>query len=189
MPDLAHSEGLITRLLEAMVDNPRNIRIEQDQKNRLLKWRVWVDASDYGKASGRRGTHVRALSIVVGLMGKRSQAWWVLRLEDSDGEQGERVEIEDAETFDARPTVELLGQVLAAFLDRPALLQATFARAHAGTIIVTMGIRPETQGDLALLTDIIKDELGEITPLEALGTIFKTIGRQLGVVLKVEVAS
>lgn len=189
MPDLAHSEGLITRLLEAMVDNPRNIRIEQDQKSRLLKWRVWVDARDYGKAAGRRGTHVRALSTVVGLMGKRSQSWWVLRLEDSDGEQGARVEIQDAETFDPRATVELLGLVLAAFLPRPALLQAQLSPLYDGTIVVTLGIRPDSDGDLALLTNVIADELGEITPLDALGTIFRAIGRQLGVVLKVEVAS
>lgn len=183
---------LIARLVGGMVDSPDEIVIAPTDSEDLsfVKWWVAVDSSDFGKLVGKRSTHRIALGLIISLMGKKHNAIWRLQIEYPDADRVNKPRIPRAETFDPLPTLALLHQTIAAIAEEPAHVTVTQAMEFVdAVIVVTMKIAPRTRADEALLQETFEVSGENLTPLDALGTIFRAIGRQLGVAIKVEVAT
>lgn len=185
------AEALIRRLIEAMVDAPREVRVKpivpegsRDLNSRFVKWSVGVHTHDFGKLVGKLGAHKRALMLVVEAMGARADADWCLAPEPPNGQSVRKPKIPRATHFDASPCLQLICETLELIFEESA--QVTVTQTFDGSLIVALlRITPRTPQDAGMLIQACEVEGEVITLLDALRIIFRAIGHQQGVAVKI----
>ena len=180
------SAELLSRLLEGLLDDPRRLELDATPLPRRVNWRVKVSFNDAGKLCGKGGEHIKSLIVLVRLLGERHGEQWILEVLDPD--QGERVEnlpIPDAPAHLPGESLRLLYELLAEILTAPAVVKVT--QTGGKPLVFNFEIRPANVQDYELLVTAVPVQRTELTPVAALGTLFRALGRQQGVSYRVEV--
>lgn len=178
--------GLITRLIEALIDDPRKLELDARPMPRRVDWRAKVDINDTGKLIGKKAAHLKALRVLVALMGARYAEDWRFAVHDpDDGERVEREPIQMAgKNFNAGPMAVFLAEILQAVLDASPGVDIVTAPAEDA---FTFRIRPASVGDYERLVEPVPVGYDSLAPVAALGTLFRAYGRQLGANFRIEV--
>lgn len=194
----SQAEAVIRRLIEAMVDEPSQVRVtpvvpqeSRDANARFIKWSLGVHPSDYGKLVGKLRVHRNALELIVEAMGAREDSVWLIMPEPPDEwPSGRKPPIPRALHFDAAPMQALIRETLALILDEPATITASQTREDFATaiILVTLKIAAKSAKDTEILSKPCKVDGEKTTLIASLWTLFRAIGRQQGVAVKIEEA-
>lgn len=177
---------LICRLVESIIDNSRALELEAQPMTRRVNWRAKVNVNDAGKLIGKKGAHLKSIRVLVGLMGQHFGEVW--RFDVVDPDEAEIVEKDPiapatAALYDTRPARELLVDVLETFCaERPGIVSEVNADAE-----IVFTIQPKSVRDYETLVEGYNLGREQLTPVAALGTLFRAYGRQQGVTFRVEV--
>lgn len=180
---------LIEHLLTALINDPRKMTLEARVLPRRVNWRVKVDINDTGKLIGRQACHLKALRAIVFSLGARYGEDWRLDVDDPD--DAERLPITrtpDAEAYDVAPALTLLREVLAALLQEVPYVEVQGAGSSFNLKISAVLVQDYEA--LATPVPVERDPrrpFEQMTPIAALGTLWRAIGRQGGASLTVEV--
>lgn len=180
---------LIARLITGLIDDDKGLELEAVNLPRRVNWRAQVDINDTGKVIGKKAAHLYSLRVMITLMGARFGEEW--RLEVMDPEEGERVNRParpQDPNFDPAGLVDFLGQILDAILSENATIQAEPAEMD-GLQGHLLRIHARAMKDYEILATAIPVGRETLTPVAALGTLFRAYGRQLGAHVWVEVPS
>lgn len=176
---------LITKLIDCLIDDPRKTQLEARPMTRRVNWKAKVAINDTGKLIGKLGAHLKAIRVLVGLMGQRFGEDWRFAVEDpDDGERREPVRIERVAAYDPAPATAFLGEILGAILDEPAAINLTQDISSAGCSY-TFTIAARVIQDYERLVEPFAIGYEQLAPVAALGTIFRAYGRQQGVDFRV----
>lgn len=175
---------IIERLLLAMVDNRRAVFLEANVLPGRVNWSFRVDVDDNGKIIGMDGVHLRAIQLVIELMGKGIGEQWVGNaLDPLESHRNAPRRASTPETHSTVEDVRLLNELLvglgvSAFVSQ----QGNLAEGY------TFQIAPSRHQDHHALLDlheaIYRRNQKSRDPLNligALGTLFRSIGRRQGV--------
>ncbi len=177
---------LISRLIETLVDDPRRIELDAQTMPRRVNWRAKVDINDTGKLIGKKAAHLKSIRVLVCLMGQRFGEDWRFAVTDpDDAPRKEPRPIPPAENFNAGPACVFLKEILVAILDESP--EVDILCDSAGDF--TFRIRAKAIQDYERLVEPIPVGYDSLTPIAALGTLFRAFGRQQGVNFRVEVPS
>jgi predicted RNA-binding protein YlqC (UPF0109 family) len=178
---------LISRLLEALIDNPRELNLDAMPLEGRVNWWVKVNISDTGRIVGKQGAHMNALKVLVAAMGRRYEEDWRFEMNEPDpGERHDKPRVAQPRTYNSSDASLLLAELVRAILG------------HTPHIIVrdahpdyTWSIEAEAVQDYETLVTAMpvmgRPDLAPIQPVAALGTLWRAYGRQHGVNFKVEV--
>lgn len=176
---------IIEGLLLAMVDDKRAVTLEANCLPGRVNWMFRVDINDTGKVIGIGGSHIRAMNLLVGLMGKQAGAeWHAVAMDPSGVERIGRSVAAVPKAFNATPDWTLLCQLLVALG-----INADVAPTGNITAGYTFQVRGSGQQDQAALLDMhavhykragipMKEEVNVVG---AIGTLFRAIARRQGV--------
>lgn len=183
---------LITRLINGLIDDERSLELDSVALVRRVNWRAKVDINDMGKVIGRQAAHLYSLRVLLNLMGAKFGEDW--RLEVTDPDAGDRVDkgmVPAAKSYDPRPTRDLICEIMEATgHDAFTVEIQTTTKSESSPdhrLEYKFIIRPATRSDLELLLTKVTVGRVELTPVAALGTIFRAYGRQQGVSFTIEV--
>lgn len=192
----AISAELIVRLASALVDDARAVQVEMQPLTKRVNFLVKVDINDHGKLVGRRGAHLKALKLIVKLMGQRHGESWELRALDPDeSDREDRPQAKAPDTYDAHDALALLCDVLIQILEEKH--EVGFVEDPRNTFIFT--IKASVVQDyerLAVEQHEVVPEKGDpsdgdyrpaetMTLVAALGTFWYAYGRRDGVRFRV----
>lgn len=184
---------LIARLINGLIDQSDHLELEAVVLPRRVNWNAKVDINDAGKLIGKKAAHLYSLRVLLLLMGKRFGEEW--RLTALDPDEAPRVESSvPARPRDFNPSVaqDFLGQILDAILAEPAAVSVVRDSDPLDFVFV---IRAKSTADYEILVTkvmvgtVYKSGPIELTPVAALGTLYRAYGRQQGVNFRVEVPS
>lgn len=180
---------IIERLLCALVDDQRSVELQANCLPGRINWSWIVDVNDTGKVIGKSGVHLRALQLVVELMGKVPGEEWRAKPEDPVGvERSRRPDTETPLTHSALGDYALLMEILTA-------LKINVAGKMGGTIkdgftFTLTGQQVQHHEALLEAHEAIYErnqkEREPLNLLGALGTIFRAIGRRQGVRYRID---
>ena len=190
MTNLETTHALLEDLLLSLVDKEAALTLRANLLPGRINWSVQVDVSDTGKVCGTGGSHLRALQLVIDLMGRHQKEEWHLALEDPEGTV--RVRKPDApmpEDHDTSDATLLLSEILSAIgIDCSVVVSGGIAGGF------DFEIRPHGQQDHAALLDAHpaiyrknQKERQEINLVAALGSLWRAGGRKSGVAYRVSV--
>lgn len=174
---------LIVRIIEAIIDDARSLELDTEPLTRRVNWRAKVNVNDAGKLIGKKGAHLKAIRVLVGLMGQHFGEVWHVSVDDPDeGPIHEKPPIEPAANYNPALASQFLLEILETFLaDAP---EIGVERAGDEFLFV---IRPRNVGDYEKLVEEYNLGREQLAPVAALGTLFRAYGRQQGVTLRIEV--
>ncbi len=186
---MTHSDK-ITELLRALVSNyvdrPEELVLNnQESSDGACYFALQGALGDEGKLIGQRGSHVRALTFLIELMGSAQRRPWTFRLV-TKGSPQRRVENEprDVVTHDPRPHRDLLCRILEAIgcsVFGVEVGPGNGAR-HSLTFIFTVRIPVSAELERiksAIHADGRKDD--DLTIANAIETLFRAIAKKSGV--------
>lgn len=181
---------LIEALLTALIDDPRRLTLEARVLPRRVNWRAKVDINDTGKLIGQKASHIKALRAVVGALGSRFGEDWRLDVEEpDDGDRRPVVRTPDASSYDVAPALTLLRDVLAALLEAEAFVSVEGGGSSYNLKVEAVLVQDYEVLATPVLCDYDPRRPEQMTPVAALGTLWRAIGRQGGASLTVEVPS
>ena len=199
-PNETQVDEILKRLVAALVIDVDSIRIERADFVRRRAWTVRVHLDDAGKVIGKKGAHLQALALLVGLIGVRCNERFELKFEKSE-DTGEFPRDTPApqpqEQFNASEATALLHDLLALVLESPARIAVTSRVVHPMNrrretdpkVEITFAISAGTVQDNELLKeDIGPDPEKRVSPEAALGTLWRAIGKKDGVSFVIKVA-
>ncbi|MBA3381089.1 MAG: KH domain-containing protein [Actinobacteria bacterium] len=71
---------LLERIARRLVDEPDAVRVETEEREDTVVFRLFVAADDVGKVIGRQGRMARALRSIVRAAGARAEERYVLEI-------------------------------------------------------------------------------------------------------------
>lgn len=180
---------LIARLINGLIDDDQGLALEAVGLPRRVNWRAQVDINDTGKLIGKKAAHLYSLRVLITLMGARYGEDWRLEvLDPEEGERSERPPIPHAKNFDPAPLIELLSMILDAILAESATIQTERA-SKDGQDVHLLRVQAKSMADYEKLVTAVIVGREQLTPVAALGTLFRAYGRQRGAHIWVEVPS
>ncbi len=168
---------LISRLLEALVDAPRDLELDAVPLTGRVNWRCKVNISDTGRIVGKLGAHMRALKVVIAAMGRRYQEDWRFEMiEPDDGVRQDRPKMPAPKSYNPSDAGSLLLSIVSAIT------------AHAPEVTIRHSL-PDfhfqlgglTQQDHSILVTPLTVDRASDPPCAALSTLWRAYGRQHGV--------
>lgn len=177
---------LVTQLIEGLIDDPRSLELSASTLPRRVNWRAKVDINDMGKLIGKQACHLYALRAIITAMGNRFQEDWKFQAVDpNEGPRADKPRVPRSPNVNMGPSMQFLMKILEAILATQADLEgeATADGFHRFKITIR---NPEDYQRLVTAVQVGRDTL---TPIAALGTLFRAYGRQQGASFTVEVVS
>lgn len=181
MTNEGHNFQLVTQLIEGLIDDPRSLQLATASMPSRVNWRCKVGINDMGKLIGKQGCHLFALRAIVSLIGMKHGEDWRFRADDpDDGPRTERSRTPHNPNIDVMPAMHFLEHVLGACLSEVPVVGVgdDHEAAIAGEFHFT--ITPSTTEDRQKLVTPISVGLEELTPIAAIGTLYRAYGRQQG---------
>lgn len=180
---------LIERLLQALIDDKRSLFLEANCLPGRINWSFRVDVNDTGKVIGSKGTHLRALQLLIELMGKRADEQWCgLSIDPTGVERPSHPATDASKAHSTEEDWKLLCELLVALGINATVTPA--GSVESGYTFRVEGSR--VQDHEALLEPheaIYKRNQMSRDPLNvvgALGTLFRSIGRRQGVRYRID---
>jgi len=180
---------LLRRTIETIIDHPRDLNIDYRLLHGRVDFIVLPNINDQGKVVGKMGAHIKALKLLMSLLGERQGVQFVLRLE----EDTEGTRLPDPVRKPAQPTYscsahkQLLSDILKAILDEAP--SVTVERdLTGGSVLYVFRIEAQRVQDYERLVVPGEDQDGQ-TVISALGTLFRAAGLRDGVGFKLEIPS
>jgi len=173
---------LLIRLLEAIVDNPKSVKISSDEREGGVSWGFECEAGDIRKVIGKQGSRLRAIRLIVELAGREAREEWKFFAPKTDDRAGSVGFVQAKVPLKFTPAPDLL--LLRALLTSMGIQAMTGVKGDvkAGYFFL---IHPETVADQTALLEMhpaIYGDQVETQPINligALGPIFRAIaGRQ-----------
>lgn len=175
---------LIVRIIEAIIDDARSLELDTEPLTRRVNWRAKVNVNDAGKLIGKKGAHLKALRVLVGLMGQRFGEVWHVAVDDPDeGDIHEKPPIPMATDYKPAEALAFLVEILDAILtEKPSIGVAPGVEPSEFLFVIW----PTSVADFETLVKPYNLGREEIAPIAALGTLFRAYGRQQGVNFRIE---
>lgn len=176
---------LLVQLINGLIDQRARLELEAVALPRRVNWKAKVDINDTGKLIGKKAAHLFSLRVLIALMGKRFSEEWRLTVLDPD--EGERLPSPPPprpREFNPSLAQDFLGQVLDAMLDENPLI---IVERGPGALEFAFVIHCKSVSDYERLVTAIGVGREELTPVAALGTLFRAYGHQQGVAFRIEV--
>lgn len=181
------ASDLLRRLIETIIDHPRDLEIDYRLLHGRADFRVMPNINDQGKVVGKMGAHIKALKLLMSLIGERHGQQFVLRLEEDT--QGTRlpdpVRRPAAPTYSCTAHKQLLSDILIAILDEAPVVSVE-RDMTGGSALYVFKIEAQRVQDYERLVVPSEDQDGQ-TVISALGTLFRAAGLRDGVAFRVEV--
>lgn len=175
---------IIERLLCALVDDQRAVELQANCLPGRINWSWIVDINDTGKVIGKSGVHLRALQLVIEVMGQVANEEWCAKPEDPIGvERERRPDTPTPATHNALAAYGLLLDVLTAMQIKVDGCVSGTIKDGFNFILRSNGVQHHdamTEPREAIYERNQK-ERAPLTLEAALGTIFRAIGRRQGV--------
>jgi len=192
MTSLETTHALLEDLLLSLVDKEGALTLRANEHTGRIDWTVGVDINDITKIIGKGGAHMRAIRLIVDLMGRAKNPVEIWNFEHDEPEEGLRHRREDMEQpnfHDPEDDTILLSEILSAIgVDCSVAVSGAIAGGF------DFSIRPHSQAaNQALLEPheaIYKRWQKEREPLNlaaALGTLWRAVGKKNGVRYRVSV--
>lgn len=179
------STALLRRLIEALIDFPRDLQVEPREHRGLIHWTVVSNVNDLGLIIGKRGAHAKAIQHLMQEVGRRYGCKFTVWI-DPDG-CGDRL-ADDPVRRAAGPTYacpqhrQLLFDLLCAILtERPVIV----VERH-GTEFDFI-IQPLVVQDFDRLQPPANGDERAESIITSLATLFDAAGKRDGVVFRLEV--
>ncbi len=180
---------IIERLLLALVDDPRAVQLEANCLPGRVNWSFRVDVNDTGKVIGKGGTHLRAIQLIIELMGKAAREEWHAKPNDPTGKSRERrPDTEPPESHSPFSDCSLLGSLLA-LMRINTKVEATGNVADGFVFKIRCVQFQDHDALLDMHAAIYSRNQMEREPLNligALGSLFRSIGRRQGVRYRID---
>ena len=173
--------ALLRRLLEALIDHPRDLVVEPREHRGMVQWLVVANINDLGIVIGKRGAHAKAIQHLMREIGARHGCHMTVRIEaDGPGErQPEAVRRPASPTYSVTPHLTLLRDLLGALCDEPPVVTVE----HRFDFI----IRPLVIQDFDRLQPPLAGDENAESIITSLATLFNAAGKRDGVVFRLEV--
>lgn len=173
--------GLLVRLLELLIDYPRDLTVEPREHRGMIQWLVVANCNDIGKIVGKNGRHAKAIQYLMREIGQRHDCQMVVRIEpDGPGErQPEAPRRTPDPTYSPAIHLQLLRDLLDALLDE----KPTVACLRTPPLY-DFSIRPAAIQDFDRLQPLVE---GQESVIGSLATLFNAAGRRDGVIFRLEV--
>jgi predicted RNA-binding protein YlqC (UPF0109 family) len=173
---------LLGRLLEALIDHPRELQIQPRVMRDRVDLHVTPNINDQGIVVGKGGAHIKALKFLAQRMGilKQQQAVIFLHEDDSGERLPEPLRAPASPAYSCSEHRQLLADLLAAVVDHPVEIEVD----RSGKAF-TFVLHAKRIQDFELLheTDVVGQSI-----ITALGTLFRAAGNRNGVSYKIEAA-
>jgi predicted RNA-binding protein YlqC (UPF0109 family) len=199
---LATSRQLLSRIICALIDDPTKVEIDARAMPHRINWNIRVGVNDAGKLIGKGAAHIKALTVVMTLIGRRHDSIWkLMALDPHDGPRAEAERVEPVKGYNPEPAWDLLTDIAEAICEDWPQIGVEKGTSADGSEEFTFTLKPALAQDWLLLGEPIKvnndrrDGRGMLVLAEkidlasALQTIFRAYGRQQGVSFKVAVAT
>jgi predicted RNA-binding protein YlqC (UPF0109 family) len=189
MTNETQRDELIHALICGLVDNERAVELDCRAMPSRVDWRCKVDLNDMGKVIGRQASHIKAMKVMVSLMGRRyAEDWRFVVVDPPEGKRGRDVIIPNATEYDEAGAVAFLRELLGAMIDETPAIAIT---KQQGSGVLTYGFKvcPQSYADTARMLDPVQvTKFETLAPIAALGTLWRAYGRQEGCIFTIELA-
>lgn len=168
---------LVTRLICALIDNERELELRANELPRRVNWIAKVGINDTGKLIGGGARHVRSLRAVLSVIGsKHGEDWRFIAENPEDGER--RTEFE-RRGFNPNhlpgEELALLRLTLEAMLTTPPAIDLLGGDGEYQFTINCGAVQ-----DYEVLATPVTVGFNTLTPIAALGTLWKAYAQQQG---------
>lgn len=75
-------EAWLKNYLEAIVQHPQNVEIQQEEGELVTRFKVHVNQEDVGRVKGRHGRVVQALQNLLGVNSSQTKRRWIIDIEN-----------------------------------------------------------------------------------------------------------
>lgn len=174
---------LLRRLIESLIDMPRDLQIDYRELRDRVEWRVVPNINDHGKVVGKGGAHIKAIKFLMAEIGIQHFTQFVVMLEEGPGERGpDPVRRPATPTYSVTPAKTLLEDILAALFDEAPRVEVVREGPHFEFRITTYRVQDHDQ----LQPPIAGDDDAE-SIITSLATLFNASAKRDGVLFKLEV--
>lgn len=185
-PQTTRSHNLLLRLLESLVDNPREIDLAVDDQAHSVNWTVKVAVDDRGTVIGKNASHAKAIQFLMALVGMRAGERYRIKIDvPRDLVRAKDRPRRTATAYNPEDAIALLDELLRLLDGWEAKVVCDETR-DAGELsylftIISMGM----SNDLTIPCDPIGNGNAS-TALAAIGTLWRAYGQREGVKFIVE---
>lgn len=180
---------VLIRLLEAMVDNPEQVKIASDEIPGGINWGFQCEAGDVRKVIGKQGSRLRALRLVVDLAGREAREEWRIYAPKPSGETRPPVKAQKPATFSPVASILLLCDLLESVGATAAVVST--GSAEAGFSLQIRPLYAESRTALLEMHEALyaptQQETQPINLIGSLGTIYRGIAGKNGVKFHLDV--
>jgi predicted RNA-binding protein YlqC (UPF0109 family) len=181
------TKALLRDLAAAMTKRPDKINVEcHSSVEGTVFWEMTCAPEDRGKLIGARGSHARAFAFLVAKMGAAEGERWEFKLETERGESVSEPPVARPKWHDPKPAHELLDRALAELPLRQFAVEAPRPD-ESDPLFFHFDIRVPDKGDRYALIGQERHGDASQSVLNALGTLFRAMGRKLGVAYQINV--
>lgn len=181
MNHIEQTEDLLRRLMESYLFFPRDLHIEPKGDGARTDFVVEVHPDDQKLAIGYRGCHIKAMFLILALIGRAEKKDYRFVLVDRVPQLSERAAPIQAQRYDPFPARNLLLETLKAIFEDTPIVEMTGS--DFPPLNYTFLIRCAGENDWLRLTSSIRRD--DLTLEGALGTIFRAWANKDGVVFKI----
>lgn len=174
--------ALLHRMLDVLVDYPRDLTVEPREHRGLVHWKVVANCNDIGKIVGKNGRHARAIKHLMQEIGQRHGCQMVVRIEPEG--PGERLPDAPRRVADPAYSPAIHLQLLRDWLDALCDERPTVAVLRQGTLFDFI-IRPAVVQDFDRLQLPLDPNAESV--MGSLSTLFNAAGRRDGAIFRLEV--
>lgn len=181
MNHIEQTEELLRKLMESFLFFPRDLHIEPKGEDGRIDFVIEVHPDDQKLAIGFRGCHIKAMHLILHMIGRAEKKDYRFVLVDRVPQQSERAAPQIAQRYDPLPAKALLLELLKAVFDYTPIIEMT--RSEVAPLTYTFSIICATEHDwLRLTTKTGRDAIN----LEgAIGTIYRAWANKDGVVFNI----
>lgn len=178
-------EDLVARMIIALIDDVAALDLVANDLVRRCNWAVKVHINDVGKVYGKGGAHLDSLRVLLGMMGARYGEMWICNVDEpTPAARSDKSPIASNDDYNPSNEQNLLGEILDACLDEAPSIAVTRGPAKSAFAFT---INAVAEPDYKRLVTALPTVHGPLTPVAALGTLFRAYGRQKGVHFTVNV--
>jgi predicted RNA-binding protein YlqC (UPF0109 family) len=175
---------LLRDLATAFIDHPEKLDVSFKEFPGACNWSMRGHADDQPKLVGKRGAHIQALAFIVKALGLTNDSLYKLKLlEPEPDARRDASPPRLASDYDPRAMRDLLCRVLENLGIGEFKVEAVTSPGMP--IAVLFNIHTRTAEDYTALT--VAPEVGGLTVVGALGTLFRAHANKVGVRINLEV--
>ncbi len=196
MTNEAQRQDLVTKLVADLLADPRALELDAHAMTRRVNWTAKVDINDIGKLIGKKGAHLKALNLIVSLLGQRfGEDWRFSPVDPDDRPLATRDPVPDPQPVDRLSVAAFLREVLGGVLDEdPEITVEQRAASDLTFVVRARAVQDyERLVEEVVIREPYTDREGvdrpaeRLAPVAAIGTLFRAYGLRLGWKFRVEV--